>query len=101
MYWLLPPYFERWQLARGVDDTATPPSPAQLARVSPYAVVVPSLLSLPLAIVMVGFEREGASLGVAVGLFLSIFAVVYHRLPNCRRSVKYGAFWGRPSTRQR
>ena len=91
-------------MARGVDDTATPPSPACGWRArEPNAVVVPSLLSLPLAIVMVGFEREGAALGVAVGLFLSIFAVVYHRLPNCRRSVKYagGSTWGRPSTRRR
>jgi hypothetical protein len=93
VYWLLPPRFERWQLARGVDDTATPPSPAQLARVSPYAVIVPSLLSLPLGIVMLAFGKKGMALGAGVGIFLSIFAFVYHRLPNCRRSVKYGTFY--------
>jgi hypothetical protein len=89
----LPAFFERWQLSRisrGRLSSAT--SVAPFAHVGAFAVIGSALLAYPIGIFVAASRGDATVLIGALGVLLIIFGLVYHRIPNSRRSVKYGSF---------
>jgi hypothetical protein len=95
---VVPLLFERAQLRsiiRG-NDALSSMTPYELAAVSGAAVFVPLCLVGPFTVICIAVTHGDKSPVLALFSFLGItcllYAFAYHRVPNSRRSVKYGAF---------
>jgi hypothetical protein len=96
---LTPRWFERKQLKRVISGlgTAADVRPYEFVRVGLPSVIYPLLLAILLNLFII-FSAPILILPILVlstafGFLSLMFAFIYHHVPNCRRSVKYAAFF--------